>query len=441
MESKRSSEKGQVLVLLVLAIVVLLGFTALAIDGGLVYSDRRHAQNAADASSLAGGAAAAMKLENEYITYKEWKCNDPGVRAAQASAKASAIDRASSNDFVIDADISDDHGVTTQCGSQNNGGWVDNYIDVITTFTKDTPMAFAQFVFNGPLRNTVNAVTRVRPQTPVALGHAVVALSEDCPNTNTGGVHFDGTAEIIITGGGIFSNACLIAGGNVDVTVNDGAIDRVGEGCSTNNGGPTVSPSPDDDSVAMPRFTHAVPAPTCPTSSATIQSGGGTISPGNYTRIRLNSNNDDLVMEPGLYCITEDFVANGGSVTGNNVTIYILNGDFDISGGVQVILSAPPSNETDCGAICDTALPGVLIYLAEGNDGEVSLLGTSDSFYEGLVYAPDGMIEAGGTGSELSEINAQLVANTVKLHGTTTVNITFDDGKYYQLPAMLELFK
>jgi hypothetical protein len=148
-------------------------------------------------------------------------------------------------------------------------------------------------------------------------------------------------------------------------------------------------------------------------------------------------------MNPGLYCITEDFVANGGSVTGNNVTIYILNGDFDVAGGVQVMLSAPPGNETDCEntGVCPPALPGVLIYLAEGNEGEVSLLGTSDSFYEGLVYAPDGMIEAGGTGSELSEINAQLVADTVKLHGTTTVNITFDNGKFYQLPAMLELFK
>jgi hypothetical protein len=443
MEMKKSSEKGQVLVLLVLAIVALLGFTALAIDGGLVYSDRRHAQNAADASSLAGGAAAAMVLENQYITYLEWKCNDPGVLAAQASAKVSAIDRATSNDFAIDDDVSDDHGVITQCGSQNNGGWVDNYIDVITKITKDTPMAFAQFVYNGPLRNKVGAVTRVRPQTPVALGHAVVALREDCPNTDTGGVHFDGTSEIIVNGGGIFSNACLDAGGTVDVEVNKGDIDCVGDDCYTNNGGASVSPAPDNDSVAMPRFTYAVPAPTCPSTSAINHSGSGEISPGNYTQIRLNSNNDDLVMKSGLYCITEDFVANGGSVTGNNVTIYILNGDFDVAGGVQVMLSAPPGNETDCAdaGFCPPALPGVLIYLAEGNEGEVSLLGTSDSFYEGLVYAPDGTIEAGGESSELSVINAQLVADTVKLHGNTTVNITFDNGKFYQLPAMLELFK
>ena len=447
METKQSSERGQVLVLVVLAIVGLLGFTALAIDGGLVYSDRRHAQNAADASSLAGGAAAALKLENQFITYQEWKCNDPGVRAAQGAAKLSAIERADGNDFSIDDDISDDHGVTTKCGSQDNGGWVDNYIDVITKFTKDTPMAFAQFVYNGPLRNKVEAVTRVRPQSPVALGHAVVALRKDCPNSSTGGVHFDGNSQIKVRGGGIFSNACMVAGGSVDVTVTDvgrskGRINCVGDDCYTSNGSPSVSPAPVPGSVAMPRFTHAVPAPDCDSFSGDYrnQPGGDTIQPGKYNRIRLNSSGDILHMEPGLYCIKEDLVANGGKLTGNGVTIYILNGDFDVAGGVEARLSAPPGYAPHCD-VCPPALPGVLIYLAVGNDGEVSLLGTSDSFYEGLVYAPDGTIEAGGTGSELSQINAQLVADTVKLHGNTTVNITFDNGKYFQLPAMLELFE
>ncbi len=52
-----------VLVLLVLGVVVLFGFAALAVDGGMVYSDRRHAQMGSDASSLAGGGAAAVGRE------------------------------------------------------------------------------------------------------------------------------------------------------------------------------------------------------------------------------------------------------------------------------------------------------------------------------------------------------------------------------------------
>ena len=47
-------DRGQTLVQVALMLVVLLGFAALAIDGGLVYAERRHMQNAADAGALAG---------------------------------------------------------------------------------------------------------------------------------------------------------------------------------------------------------------------------------------------------------------------------------------------------------------------------------------------------------------------------------------------------
>ena len=44
MQTKNNpSERGQAIVLIVLAMIVLLGFTALAVDGSLVYSDRRWA--------------------------------------------------------------------------------------------------------------------------------------------------------------------------------------------------------------------------------------------------------------------------------------------------------------------------------------------------------------------------------------------------------------
>jgi uncharacterized membrane protein len=56
MKSKHS-EKGQALILIAFGIVTLIGFTALAVDGGRVFSDRRNAQNAADTSALAAALA------------------------------------------------------------------------------------------------------------------------------------------------------------------------------------------------------------------------------------------------------------------------------------------------------------------------------------------------------------------------------------------------
>ena len=52
-----SQENGQALILVALAAVGLFAFAALAIDGSRVFSDRRHAQNAADTAVLAAALA------------------------------------------------------------------------------------------------------------------------------------------------------------------------------------------------------------------------------------------------------------------------------------------------------------------------------------------------------------------------------------------------
>ncbi|MBE0685229.1 MAG: Tad domain-containing protein, partial [Anaerolineaceae bacterium] len=51
----KRQESGQIIVLLAVSLVVVMMVAALAVDGGMIYSERRFAQNAADASALAGG--------------------------------------------------------------------------------------------------------------------------------------------------------------------------------------------------------------------------------------------------------------------------------------------------------------------------------------------------------------------------------------------------
>ena len=58
-----SQEKGQAIVLFALAAIGLIAFAALAIDGGRVFSDRRHAQNAADSAALAVALSLARAPE------------------------------------------------------------------------------------------------------------------------------------------------------------------------------------------------------------------------------------------------------------------------------------------------------------------------------------------------------------------------------------------
>ena len=63
MKKKPTRENGQILVIFVVALTALLGLTALAIDGGMIFADRRYSQSVADTASLAGAGAAAQYLE------------------------------------------------------------------------------------------------------------------------------------------------------------------------------------------------------------------------------------------------------------------------------------------------------------------------------------------------------------------------------------------
>ena len=61
---KFRNERGQIIVILALAMVALIGFTALAVDGSLIYNARRQDQNTADSAALAGAGAAANYLKD-----------------------------------------------------------------------------------------------------------------------------------------------------------------------------------------------------------------------------------------------------------------------------------------------------------------------------------------------------------------------------------------
>jgi hypothetical protein len=150
------------------------------------------------------------------------------------------------------------------------------------------------------------------------------------------------------------------------------------------------------------------------------------------------------LMNPGLYCFDDNFTINGNpssfvKVNGSGgVTIYMRQGNFSSNGNATVQLKAPNYVVT-----ANDGLKGVLIYLGPNNTGEVSLLGNSDSWYNGTIYGEheNSKIEIGGTAGATSIFNTQLIAGTVRIHGNATVNINFDTGLVYLLPSRLTLEK
>src|SRR3990170_8961038 len=87
----RRSERGQALIMFVLAAGVLFGFVAMTIDVGIILHERRQLQNTADAAALAG----AIELPNS-----------PGLAydKAQHWAELNGIDVSSGDQLDITVD-------------------------------------------------------------------------------------------------------------------------------------------------------------------------------------------------------------------------------------------------------------------------------------------------------------------------------------------------
>jgi len=86
MRTDRKAERGQILVLFTIAIVVVIGMLGLVLDGGSAFAQRRDEQNASDLAAMAGA--------NAYLT-------STGDKTADATAAARAV--ALRNGYQTDA--------------------------------------------------------------------------------------------------------------------------------------------------------------------------------------------------------------------------------------------------------------------------------------------------------------------------------------------------
>lgn len=446
MDKRINQESGQAIVIIVLAIVVLLGFVAIAVDGGMAYSDRRYAQNASDASSLAGGGAAALALENQHMYYDNWQCVHWKMQNVEEAAINSAIARAADNGFSIDDDPDDWNGVVFECEEgKDNGAYVEKYINVTTFISDTTTTYFAQFVFGGQLRNRVQAITQIKPRSPFAYGNAVVALNTDACSGNQNGVMIGGSNSVYIKGGGIFSNGCLTCNGTgFSVEVDDGTIRYAGEtDCSSSS--PMV-PAATNAPIALPEDSYALDAPDCSQVPVRSQTGGMTeLLPGRYDKITMSSSGSTLLMHPGLYCLSGSphaFNISGGTLTAYGVTIYVApsGGRVEVSGNANAYMSAPDKYPDP-----SPAIGGVLFYSESSVNNALQLTGNGVSNFVGAIFVPNGDIKLTGSSNlppgQNATFHTQLIGKNVDISGNANVDINFNAALNHGKPTKLELFK
>ena len=452
MKQSTQAQKGQIIVLFALVLVGLIAFAGLAIDGAMVYSDRRFDQSSADGAALAGAGAAGNTMQmRDIFFFRDFNCSDFNTSGSKMNAvKHDAIDaaiaRAGANSVALDNDISDGHGVVVRCVNNGNA-WQNRYIEIEVQVTSVTDTSFSQIVNDAPLQNTVTAIARVYPPNTAGYGNAIVSTDTDSCGTGSdkGGIEFGGGIDVNITGGGIFSSSCISGNGANHVIAQGPGVTYMTTYDPPTANGAYILPAPQPTIEGLPPVT--VEIPQCGTGEAISVNSGGNITPGNYKSITLQ-NNETLTMAPGLYCMTGDFSISGSAVvTGTGVTIYMQKkgsnqySNFTVNGTGAVNLSAPSTYGPDPAP----AIRGVLIRFAEDNDkGIVTLEGSGAGTFGGTIYAPDSEIKIGGTsntGTSQTLYNTELIGDKVTISGNTSININYQNNLFTLRPAWLTLMK
>jgi Flp pilus assembly protein TadG len=391
----KNKTKGQALILIAIAMAVLIGMTALAVDGGSAYVDRRSAQNAADTAALAAGFATASNNPN-------WR------QAALNSAAQNGYANGSANVEVYKCNETG-----ASCGQYQGNA---EYIQVIITSTRST--FFGGLFGQNQITNRVQAIVRARAAQQGAMvnGNAVVALApHECR-----AITFQGNASMTLQNGGIFVNSDCAneaffnasAAGNLYAP----SLEAVG-GVRYNPSSVHIPPGQIRTGVAQQPY----PPSWLPDPSQFCNSSN--------TRSSLPGNN----LAPGIYCLTGSLIVNGNqTISGDGVTIVLLNGELRTNGNGAINISAPASGPTK----------GLAIYLPVGNTSGVTINGNANTRLIGSVLAPGSNCKINGT-SASALFRSQFVCYTIDLTGTGDTTITYNEADNYSvnIPPTLELVR
>lgn len=435
MKHDHGTERGQVLIMIAFGIIGLIGMVALAVDGGRAYSDRRHAQNAADTSVLAGARA--------LIREEDWKSAALAISLENGFADGeNDLDQTSEsiNVEIYQCDESDDADTSVDCGEYDIASNPDAEDYMMVKITSIVNTTFATVIGIQDITNTVFAIAHVEPsdRKPFFEGEAVINLSPD----DCSAFKFSGSSETRIEGGGIFVNSDC--GGDAFKNESSGGTLHAPGACVV--GGTSFDPNDTTDSIDIPPADFSVGAGECtqkvfpPTDynfpntdiclgvpAATVVDvpgpGNDYMTPGSWSGTFPPAG--VVALSSGLYCVDGDFTLNASdTLTGLNVSIFVFDGDIHWNGGASVNLQAYPEGYGE--------LSGLLIYLPMGDPIDyshiVDINGNNTSYLKGTILAPSAATTVNGSGS-LPRIDGQIIGYTVELSGSSDIYLWYNDAE------------
>jgi hypothetical protein len=402
--SDRSKERGSILFLGALTMVVLMAFAGLALDASYIYFHKRTMQSAADAGAYAG---ALEKLRGN---------TDFDTAAKQDTALNGFTDGSDSVSVTVNS--------PPASGSKSGD---DNFVEVI--ISHPVPTWFMRML-------SFNSVS-VKARAVAGVGNTgngcVYALNEDTSNQDNG-FFANGTTNSTFSCG-VFSNANFRAVGGACVVTP--LANYTGSYTNDNNG---VDCGPKGVGKGVPIVDplakkYSIPSySSCDANNFKVTSGTTvTISPGTYCGgISISGSVQNVKFSAGEYILVGGGLSvNGGvNITGSGVTFFNTYpgtdskkyGGISINGSGTVTLSAPTSG-TD---------KGLLFYQDpsvswSSSNGSI-IAGSATSTYNGILYFPTTDLQYSGNSSSSpggTDGYTELIGYNIKINGSATVNSDF----------------
>jgi len=421
MKTIKFKENGQALILIALGAVLLFGFAALTIDGSMVFSDKRHAQNAADTAVMAA-ALARTRGADLYVAGKA---------------------RATSNGYT-DSDANHDVSITTTAAP--SGACPATGVDIHVDITSRVQTTFARILGWTQLTNHVSATSRAcdyntQAGVPLYNGNAIMSLNtSDCNGRPTKNVYVGGSGDVQVWGAGFGSaspyGSCVdFSGGNTQTEKQDPICPT---GITT--AAPSVPPAnlggihnPDGCTpFVVYNAVIASPPPaldiSCGNTPAAYDSATGTLSPGNWNTATISENNVK-VLQPGTYCVTGGINKSKNGLKGDGVTIVMIDGEFKLDGDITVSLKAPTVDSDSFG----NKTKGLLVYYRPGNSSDFTFDGKTNVTLRGTILAQSSNCYFKGSNFQVQKGSYQFICDTWQVNGHAQLEIVWNSSVLFSM--------
>ena len=409
--------RGTTSILVAVLLVVLIGITAIAIDGGMLQDNRRRVQATTDAAALAAGS----KLFKNY-PYITTANPDPGGQAV-AAALAVADDNGFGNDGTITT-------VTVNV-PPTSGPFTGKlaYAEVIIVYNQ--PRYFSSIFGSNatPVPGRAVAIGRW-----AASGNGVIVLDPTVQNAldsnGNGSLTLTGGAAMVVNSSNPASAGRTTGGG----TLTASNFNIVGGANGTFNGKVTTGSLPIPDPLAY------LPLPSVPGDGTITKKALGqgnmqyTLTPGRFSNLPSFQSGDVVILKQASANNNGGiFYIDGGGFTSQGATIRM---DPLTSGGVM-IYNAPTSNSNNQGigitgnasgsvnmsALTSGPYAGILLFQNRTASQTMTVAGNGSFSLTGTFYAANALLSVTGNGN--ATIGSQYITRTANIAGGGNITIDY----------------